>query len=29
MKGTLMQWERHRRLIAQRVAYLEKEISGA
>jgi hypothetical protein len=29
MKQTLMEWERHRRLIEQRVAYLEKEISGA
>jgi hypothetical protein len=28
MKQTLMEWERHRRLIEQRVAYLEKEASG-
>lgn len=28
MKQTLVEWERHRRLIEQRVAYLEKEVSG-
>jgi hypothetical protein len=28
MKQTLVEWERHRRLIEQRVAYLEKEASG-
>jgi septal ring factor EnvC (AmiA/AmiB activator) len=28
MKRTLMEWERHRRLIEQRVAYLEKQVSG-
>ena len=29
MKGTLVEWERHRRLIEQRVAYLEKGVSGS
>jgi hypothetical protein len=29
MKRTLVEWERHRRLIEQRVAYLEKGVSGA
>lgn len=29
MKCTLVEWERHRRLIEQRVAYLENEVSGA
>jgi hypothetical protein len=29
MQGTLVEWERHRQLIEQRVAYLEKEVSGA
>jgi predicted transcriptional regulator len=28
MKRTLVEWERHRRLIEQRVAYLEKDVSG-
>jgi hypothetical protein len=28
MKRTLVEWERHRRLIEQRVAYLEKEVLG-
>jgi predicted transcriptional regulator len=28
MKRSLVEWERHRRLIEQRVAYLEKEVSG-
>jgi hypothetical protein len=26
MKSTLIEWERHRALIEQRVAYLEKEV---
>jgi hypothetical protein len=29
LKQTLIEWERHRRLIEQRVAYLEREISRA
>jgi glutathionylspermidine synthase len=28
MKQTLLEWERHRRLIEQRIAYLKKEASG-
>jgi hypothetical protein len=26
-RDTLVEWERHRRLIEQRIAYLEKEVS--
>ena len=29
MKHSLVEWERHRRLIEQRIAYLEKATSGA
>ena len=29
MTQTLVEWERHRLLIAQRVAYLKKQASGA
>jgi hypothetical protein len=29
VKETLVEWERHRRLIEQRIAYLEKEVSGS
>ena len=29
LKRTLVEWERHRSLIEQRVAYLEKEVNGA
>jgi hypothetical protein len=28
MKQTLVEWERHRRLIEQRVAHLQNEVSG-
>lgn len=29
MKQTLVEWERHRRLIEQRIAYLEREVSAS
>jgi hypothetical protein len=29
MKQTLVEWERHRRLIEQRIAYLERETSAS
>lgn len=29
MKQTLVEWERHRRLIEQRVAHLQNDVSGS
>lgn len=29
MKHTLVEWERHRKLIEERIAFLEKELSGS